>query len=512
MGGFFILTDKSRLILISFFLLFSLPLVADRKGSAGSDIPSDLRVLVEALLEAAPPDRDAACDRLIDAYLPLIKAGRDFPIVDKAIVDSISLESRASAAARMAIGGIFSDLQEACIARNDAENLAGMQADFLASAKGLYQGLKLLAEKHPASRAEWAQVAVGLREGWRYFPSLLYAGQLETAFKNSGNRRGVFEFKAYRYLDESRPNPVRCAGLFLRWLTLPDKRPFGDELAAIKHTMKNDIMRTSPGVVRLPDFGGERFFTVKGEPRSLDFHDPKSTLCGVRAVFIFFETTCGYCFTELGALGRIVPGYQKKSDGHLAVVGLKLPTRLPPAISALAPFEDRLALPFPLLQNDASGMREAYGVRAVPLLLFLDERGVPLWTVALHGQGRIEEKLSWFLDDLLADAAFTRRPPSSGKGRKLHMDLYAEPSRIDCTSFLEKDITALEKKHDTGIEVAVHDLSAASTAQALTVRLAALRASLTALPVAIVGRRVLQGFPAILRELPEILDLSAGSP
>jgi len=175
LGGFFILTDKSRLILISFLLLFSLPLVADRKGSAGSDIPSDLRVLVEALLEAAPPDRDAACDRLIDAYLPLIKAGRDFPIVDKAIVDSISLESRASAAARMAIGGIFSDLQEACIARNDAENLAGMQADFLASAKGLYQGLKLLAEKHPASRAEWAQVAVGLREGWRYFPSLLYA-------------------------------------------------------------------------------------------------------------------------------------------------------------------------------------------------------------------------------------------------------------------------------------------------------------------------------------------------
>jgi hypothetical protein len=132
--------------------------------------------------------------------------------------------------------------------------------------------------------------------------------------------------------------------------------------------------------------------------------DARSPLCGKRAVFAFFQTTCPYCVADLKALGQVYPEYDKKAGGRFSVIGIKLAVSLPGGLGALAPLEKDLRLPFELVENDTSGIFKAYDVKHVPLLIFFDERGAPLWTVTFQGQGRLEEKLSWFIDDLLAHA------------------------------------------------------------------------------------------------------------
>jgi hypothetical protein len=373
--------------------------------AAAATLPTELQAPYESFLSASAGDKPDACDRLIDAYLPMLRAGKDAPVVDQAIVGFLSPENRSNVAARMAIDGIFSSLQEACIARNDAETPGSSVAVMAGSAKDLYFGLKKLTDKKKRAVSEWAEIARGLRSGWRYFPSPQYADTMETAFRQAKDKRGLFEIKAYRYIDESDNNLFRYAGLFLRWIFLPGKKGFNEEIAAVKQTIKTDILRTSPVATGLPVFGADAYTDASGEIHVLSFTDSTSELFGKRTVFAFFQTTCSYCIAELGALGRIYPGYLKKSGGQLAVVGLKLETGLPAALAALGFLEKRLALPFPLLENAMSEMPAAYRVRAVPLLIFVDQHGVPLWTIAFRGQGHIEEKLSWFLDDFLATGA-----------------------------------------------------------------------------------------------------------
>ena len=455
-------------------------------------------------MNAAASEKESACDRLIDSYLPLLRAGTDIPLVDHAIVSSVTIDGRSAIAARLAVVGVFSAMQEACITRNEAETLTGLQADFVGSARELYQGLKVLSKNTRLQPPEWAVVARGLRAGWRYFPSPLYAGQLETAFRQSKDRRGLFEFKAYRYLDESAPNPFRYVGLLARWLFLPDKKRFGEEIAEVKKSIKDDIRRTSPGVARLPVFGGEMFFTAAGASRPLAFANPESELHGKRAVFAFFDTTCSYCVEELKALGRLAPRYEEKDQGRLAFIGVKIPSNLPLVISSLAPFEKTLAVPFPLLQNDASRMYKAYGVRSVPLMIFFDERGVPLWTVAFRGQGRLDEKLSWFLDDFLADTgpAFSVSPRPAAP---LIVDFYFDASNADSQAFINGYIPRAEKSPGVSIEVIPHDIRVAAVSGALENRLAALRVIPLDVPVAILGGKVIQGIAAMKRELPDAI-------
>jgi hypothetical protein len=496
-----ILKMRAILPLLAGLLLARAPLGA-QELPADPEFPPTLQPLVAALLHAGPPGKDDACDRLLADYVPLLKSGTDIPPVDTAIADSVSVESRTSISALLAIEGSFTGLQEACLARNRAEGLTGLQAERASSADGLFHALKLLSDGHPADRAGWARVAAGLHDGWRFFPSELYAGKLEAALKACGDRRGLFEFKAYRYFDESGPNPLRSTGLFLRWLTLFDKRGFGEEIAAVKREIKADILRTSPSVSALPDFGGDVFLTAQGVPHQLSFRLPESELYGKRVVFAFFETTCGYCFDELSAIGRILPVYHKRAPSSLAVVGLKLPTPLPPALSALSPFEKRLSVPYPLLENDASEIRGAYNVHGVPLLLFLDDRGVPLWTVALRGQGRIGEKLSWFFDDLLADVPAAHAASVASPARRL--DVYADPSSAECVRFMKEQVPALEEQLGVLVEVALHDSTIPCVTAALADRCIALRLLPVSPPVAILDRRVIQGFAAMTNELAQV--------
>jgi hypothetical protein len=398
--------------LILLFLLIPFRAPGDELSVSASNLPDVLKEPFAAFVEAHAPQKDIRCDALIDSYLPLLRSGKSIPLVDRAIVSSLSIEGRSALAARLAIAGVFSPLQEACIQHNDGETLTDPQADLVDTAKELYKNLEVFSQGERLQQVEWARVAAGLRAGWRYFPSRLYAEQLETALRESKNKRGLFEFKAYRYFDESGPNPFRLAGLFLRWLFLPDKKGFGEEIARVKKSIKDDISRTSPGVAGLPTFGGESFLDGKGAAWPLSFSDPGSVLFQKRAVFAFFDTTCPYCVNELRALGRIASARKRESSGGLAVVGIKIPSALPPAIGALAPFAEGLALPFPLLESPRSGVFAAYRVRSVPLLIFFDEAGAPLWTVAFRGQGRLEEKLSWFVDDFLADARSPHRLPA----------------------------------------------------------------------------------------------------
>jgi hypothetical protein len=380
-----------------------------------------------------------------------------------------------------------------------------LQAEFVGSARDLYWGLETLSKGIRLQQAEWARVATGLRAGWRYFPSSLYAWQLETAFRQSKNRRGLFEFKAYRYFDEVGPNPFRAVGLFLRWLFVPGKKGYGEEIAAIKKRIKDDIMMTSPGVEGLPVFGGEKLFTSAGVSRLLAFADPASELYGKRAVFAFFDTTCSYCVEELKTLGVLASLYWRKSQGKLALIGVKIPNGLPPAIFGLAPFEKVIAVPFPLLENDASRMYTAYRVRSVPLLIFFDERGVPLWTVAIRGRGRLDEKLSWFLDDFLADVQ-SAPAVSAGTGPSpIVVDFYCDPSITDCRTVSDGYFESLAHSLGVGIEMVFHDLRVASVSSALEDRLTALRAIRSEAVVAILAGKVIQGNEAILRELPEVI-------
>jgi hypothetical protein len=433
----------------------------------------------------------------------MLRDGKDIPLVDRTIVSSISIEGRSALAARLAIVGVFSSLQETCIERNEAETLTGLQADFVASARKLYKGLEILSKSPRLQPAEWTLVATGLRAGWRYFPSPLYAGQLETAFRQSKDRRGLFEFKAYRYFDESGPNLFRSAGLLLKWLFMPGRKGFGEEIAAVKKSIKDDISRTSPGVAALPVFGGEKFLTSAGATQLLAFTDPGSGLYGKRAVFAFFDTTCSYCVEELKALARLAPLYERRSRGSLALIGVKIPSRLPPVISALALFEKGLTVPFPLLENDASGVYAAYGVRSVPLLIFFDERGVPLWSVAFRGQGRLDEKLSWFLDDFLADARPAPQLPTKPGAPSITVDFYFDASSVECQAFIDGDVPGLVHSFGVSIEIVPHDLRVASVSGALENRLASLRSIRSEMPIAILGGKAIQGIAAIKRALRE---------
>ncbi len=499
--------------LCAFLLSFVVPFDASgaELPAPGADLPAVLQKPFAALVGAPASQKDRACDALIDSYIPLLRSGKSIPLVDQTIVSSISIEGRAALAARLAIAGVFSALQEACIEQDSRESLTGLQADLIESAKELYRALETLSRAERPQPVDWAHVAASLRAGWRYFPSPLYAGQLEAALRQSHNRRGLFEFKAYRYFDESGPIPFRVLGLFLQWLFLPDKMGFGKEIALIKKSIKNDISRTSPGVAGLPRFGGETFLTGQGAARPLAFSDPGSELYQKRAVFAFFDTTCSYCVDELRALGGIVRAREAKSRVRLTVIGMKVPSTLPPAISALAPFERGLALPFPLLESPTSALFSAYGVRSVPLLVFFDENGVPLWTVAFRGRGRLEEKLSWFVDDFLADAQPARADAIERGTRPIPVDFYYDPSRADCQAFIETNVPALERSLGVTVEMVSHDLRSASVSNALENRLIALRTVRSEPVVAILGTRAIQGLAAMKRDLPGAVAAIASS-
>ncbi len=489
-----------------FALAFSLTSAQARASAPTTGISPGLQPPYQAFLTADPQNKDKACNLLIDAYIPLLRKGVDDRSVDGAIVSYLSFESRAALAAQLAIQGIFSLLQEACIARNDAESASGYQDDLDSSARGLYLGLKRLAGPGAIPSAGWKEIAQGLRAGWHYFPSPLYAGRLEDAFRKSHDRRGLFEFKAYRYYDESGPNPLRDVGLVVRWLFLPDRKKFRDEIAAVKKDIKEDIRRTSPSVEALPVFGGEVFHTSTGVSRFLSFSRPDSELHGKRAVFAFFQTTCGYCVDELKALDRLAPALEKKSGGRVAVIGVKVPSNLPAVLSALAPFEKSLAVHLPLLENDASGISAAYQVRSVPLLIFFDENGAPLWTVALRGQGRLDEKLSWFLDDFLADDdGGAPQPGATVASPMIPADVYLDPTNEGARSFIDNDLPALARPFAVGLRMASHDIRLEGVANALDDRLAGLRETRSELPVLIIGRQTLQGFEAIKAGLPAAL-------
>jgi hypothetical protein len=495
------------LVIVCVLILSAARAIAGPVTPAVANISPELQAPYNAFLVAKAQDKDAACNTLIDAYLPSLRHGNDAAGVDVAIVDYLSIESRATLAARLAIDGVFSPLEETCLSRNDGESPNGLRAELAASGKGLYFGLKALAGKGGPNSSQWPKIARGLREGWRYFPSPLYAAQLEDALRRAKDRRGLFEFKAYRYFDEGRPNPFRYLGLLSRWFSLPGRKAFGAEIAAVKKSIKDDIMRTSPEVTGLPSFGGDTFFTSAGAPRSLAFRDPASELHGKRAVFAFFQTTCSYCVDELSALGRLVPLHEKKSPGRLAVVGVKLPTNLPAAISALAPFEKALAVPFPLLENDASGIAAAYGVRAVPLLIFFDERGAPLWTVALRGQARIDEKLSWFLDDFLADGQSVTTTRFGPGPSPIVMDMYLDPSDAASRQCRDTVLPAIAHSLGAGIQVVAHDIRRDAVMNAMDDRLAALRVMRAQMPVITLGKVAIQGLAPIQRELPEAIRL-----
>jgi hypothetical protein len=448
---------------------------------------------------------------LLGGYIPFLRKGGDAPPVDEAIAAYLPLEGRSNVAARLAVDGIFSRLQESCIARNDSEASGGFPGELASAARGLYFGLKKLAHAEKLSSSEWAEIAAGLRAGWSYFPSSVYAGNLESALRHSGNRRGLFEFKAYRYIDESGPNPFRYAGLFLRWLFLPGKRGFGKEINDVKQSIKADILRTSPGAAGLPLLGGELYDDTSGQRHLLSFKDPGSELFGRRTIFAFFQTTCTYCVTELQALGRLYPAYRQKSSGRLALIGLKMETNLPPVLSALAPFEKNFHLSFPLLENSKSGLPRAYRVREVPLLVFMDERGAPLWTIALRGQGHIEEKLSWFIDDLMAEQNPSSRDAAGDqKGPRVPMDFYYDPANAASTTLLDQNFLQMERRNGVGLDIARHLAIGGSYSETLKDRLLSLRVPEAELPVAIVGGRVIQGVPSMLRDIPNILKGMAG--
>lgn len=502
---------RRTLLPLALCLLASVGAAAAERPVSASDLPAELQKPFAALIEAPAARKETACDALIGAYLPRLRAGEGIALVDQTIVGALSAEGRAALVARLAISGVFSPLQKTCIAENERATLTGLAAEYVETARGLYEALEILSRGEPRRPADWARIAAALRSGWRYFPSSLYAGQLERALRRSKDRRGLFEFTAYRYLDESDPNALRDVGLFLRWLFLPGKQRYAAEIARVKASIKADILRTSPGVAGLPRFGADTFFSGDGTRLSLAFADPESVLYRRRAVVCFFETTCPYCVAELEALGRLLPAYEARCPGVLAVVGVKKPTPLPPSIDALGPFAKRLAVPFPLLENATSGVFAAYGVRAVPLLVFFDEAGLPLWTVVLRGQGRLDEKLSWFLDDLLADRRPAREAGSAPSPLSVPVDCYLDPSCTDCRMFVEHDLPVLARSLDADVEVVTHDLGDARVADALENRLAALRLIRSEPLVVIVGTKAVQGLAAAERGLPAALaHIAAG--
>ncbi len=476
-----------------------------------ADFPFELQAPYAAFLHAKPKDKDAACNDLIDAYLPLIRAGKDIPSADKTIVNYLSVESRANLAARLSIAGVFSAGrgghrgQRCAGAHRTAGRLRGI-------GRQAVRGFEDLIEKRLAFARRVGPGCKGPPRRLAVLPFASQRGQLETALRESGDKRGLFEFKAYRYRDESKPNPFRFAGLFFKWLFLPDRKRFGDEMAAVDMLIKDDMRRTSPAVAGLPRLGGEIFSTGAGETMLLSFTDPGSPLYGKRAVVAFFDTTCAYCFDELKALGRLTPRYDTKSQGRLAIIGVKTPGMLPPPLGALAPFEKAVEAPFPLLENDASRMSQAYEVRFVPLLIFFDERGFPLWTVSVRGQGNLERKLSWFLDDFLADARPAIPVAAGPASPKIIVDYYADLSDPQAREFLDTAIPALIRSPDPGVEVAPHDTRTAAVAEALEDRLAALRIIRSDTVVAIVQGKVFQGVAEVKRGLPEAIMIGSRQP
>jgi thiol-disulfide isomerase/thioredoxin len=389
----------------AFALLLPLLLLTPLAGAAAvSDpLPSDLDASFQAFLIAPADKKDQACNKFLGAYLPYLRSGKDSRQADAALVGYLSMESLSNLVTRLSIEGSFTPFLEACLGRLDSSGLTGREAEIASSAKSLHAGLKLLADNEALDQPEWTRIAQNLDAGWRFYPSRLYADKLRDALWRSGDRRGLFQFKAYRYIDESNPNPIRYVGLWISWLFLPRKQGFSTEMAIVKERIKQDILLRSQQAKTLPRFLGEVFYTTRKEQRRLSFMDERSSLYGKRAVFVFFQTTCPYCIADLTALGKLSVEYKKKAAGDFAIVGLKMPLLFPGPIGALEPLEKELNLPFELLENDESGIFKAYEVKHVPLLVFFDGNGVPLWTVTFFGQGHLEEKLSWFIDGLLSD-------------------------------------------------------------------------------------------------------------
>jgi hypothetical protein len=471
-----------------------------------TSLPADLRTAFETFTTASDANKSAACDKLLDTYIPLIKGGYDSPLVDQAIAKVISVESRTNLTIQLGIQGIFCNLAEECIASNAGQAQLGFPESLASVGSGLYRGLETMAQNKDLSRQEWEKVADELRAGWGYYPSQLYADKIDAALRKAGNKRGLFEYRLYRYFDESDGNPFRYARLFLRWLFLPDKKGFGTEIQAVKNQIKADIIKSSPNAATLPVLGGEVFTDADGVQHLLSFTDPSSELYGKQTILAFFQTTCSYCFDELAALGRLYTATRNRDGGGPAIVGIKVETNLPLALTALGPFAKTLHLPFPLLENSASKMPEAYGVNAVPLLVYLDDRGVPLWTSILHGQGHKQEKLSWLIDDLIAENGRASQAPLGGtQDAGIPMDFYYDPADTAATAFLDRDATTLARTYGISLDIVGHQTSPGRFSETLRDRLLSLRVTADEFPVVILGGNVLQGLPSVTLQLPGLL-------
>jgi hypothetical protein len=465
-------------------------------------VPADLTAAYTAFAAATAETRDAARTRLIDTYYPFVQAGGDVPGVDKALAADLSPQGRVNLATSLGIQGLFCNLAEECLQSVAAEVPADAPESSLTVLPKLYRALEAFANERPKTPSDWASIAKALRAGWAYWPSALYADKVETAFRKAADRHGLFAFRLYRSLDESDGNIFRTAGLFIRWLFTPKKTSFRAEIQDIKDEIQRDLLTTSPSAATLPILGAEEYTDINGVRHLLSFRDPASELFGKRAVLVFFQTTCPYCMEDLTALAEVFRSLNETARARLSIVGIKMETPLPPPLGALAPFAKGLALPFPLLENSASGMPRAYGVEAVPFLVFTDERGLPLWSVILHGQGRRREKLAGLIHDLLDDADRASRVTVGTGSSSVMEDFYYDPADTPVATILAEQ-TAMATSARVRLDLVTHPVNGDDAS--LANRLESLHAANRALPVAIVGGKVLSGLTTMEDSLPRIL-------
>jgi hypothetical protein len=452
--------------------------------AAAAPLPTDVDARLHEFLSAEAEAKDAACNKLLEAYTPYLKAGGGSPEVDSAVSAYLGPESLCRLAVNLSLDGVFSRLQETCLARLGTMRLAGYDADLARSAARLYAGFKLEAAAPGHDASEWSVIAKDLDAGWRYFPSSRYADRLERALWKAGDRQGLFAFKAYRFVDDTDGTFFQRAWLWTAWLFLRPGRGFGQEIGIAEQAVKRDVVSRSPPAAGLPVFGGDVFKTADGADLPLSFLDERSPLRGKRAVLVFFQTTCGYCMADIAALSRVLPARGKGPGAPVAAVGVKLPVNLPPPLSSLGPVVEKIHPSFDLVENDSSGIFKAYRVSAVPLLVFFDERGTPLWTATFTGQGRLERKLTWLLDDLSAEPSAAVRPATGSAGSGPVADWYAENAAADAD---------LRDRLNASFAVATHDASSPNGRAMLENRLLSLHEPLWTFPIAIVGGVVLQG-------------------
>jgi hypothetical protein len=441
-------------------------------------------------------------------------------------------DRRSTLIARLAQESVFSSLQEKCINLNRSQASEGRVAERSDAAAELYAALRRLSRDRPREPQQWREVARGLTVAYREFPSPTAARALEAALKASRDRVGLLRFRLYRYLDESDPNPFRELAMLARWLFTPGRKPLRAEYDDARRLLMEDIVRQSPPAAGMPVFVSDRLRDSHGEEVLLSFTDPASMLFGRRAVFVFFKTTCSYCDREIRVLSRYLRLSRTTTGPALEAVGIQLLTGLPGGLERLEPFEKSLKPAFPLLVAAKDGIAGAYGVRSVPLMLFLDEAGAPYRALSFRVQTNLTRKVGWFLDEFAGAAAVPLAPardraiagadrsaapggPVSGAATRgdtarglLRVDLYYDPGCRACDELLDRGVPAIAEAAGVTVVLTRHDVTDRRTLDQLSELLSQRGIALTSLPLAVVGDAVLQGIPAIEQGLTS----SAASP